>query len=429
MGRGWAHGPREAARQAALRRHAGLDRPVEEDLRALVDLAARVGGVPHAALVLDRGTGGWSAAAWVPLVGPCATGDLTGLPVVASAELVGSDGGPLGHLDLHAEPGHRVGADARAALAALAGQAVALLELRARAEALASVTARFRVAFEHASVGMALVDASGCWARVNAALARILGETPESLLGTSLEDVVAPEDLPAVLTAIDRLRRGDAAEQRLEVRLLHRTGRPVWGSLWAAAGEADHADVVDLVVQVDDITERKAADEELLRRATHDPLTGLPNRLLLADRLTTALERLRRGSGEVTVMLLDLDGFKAINDSRGHGTGDALLVAVARRLRGALRASDTVVRLGGDEFVVLCEERGPTGEWERVAERVLDLLGNPLPVDGGSVRVGASVGVVTTTTWVEPDELLRRADEALYQAKAAGRNRVQRAVG
>jgi diguanylate cyclase (GGDEF)-like protein/PAS domain S-box-containing protein len=425
LGRGWAHGYREAARRAALRRYEVLDRPIEGELRAVAELAARSCGAPQAVLELDAERPDRSGLDGGEARGPVVVGDAGGLPAVASVPIIGSGGHTLGVLRVHADEPLEVDAGCHRGLELLAGQAAALLELRARSEALEAVTARFRVAFEHASVGMALVDASGCWARVNRALARTLGETQEALLGTSLEDVVSEEDLPAVQAAVGRLRRGETVEQRLEVRLLHSSGRLVWGALWAAVGDSAQGDMVDLVVQVDDITQRKAADEELLRRATHDPLTGLPNRLLLFDRLATAMERLRRGVGEVTLMLLDLDGFKAVNDTRGHGVGDQLLVTIGQRLRGALRSTDTVVRLGGDEFVVLCEESAPTGEGARIAERVLAVLGTPFPLDGAEVAVSASVGVATTTEWVEPEELLRRADDALYVAKASGRNRVE----
>jgi diguanylate cyclase (GGDEF)-like protein/PAS domain S-box-containing protein len=456
MARGFLHGPREAARVAALRRYEVLDRPVDPDLRALAELAAQLcatarAGITlvdhdaeHHAVVLGPGDAVPAAGDVVPLVVaggvtvalgdaalephravlPTATG-LATVATYAATPLVTPDGHAVGAIWVACPQERAIGAGERRALEVLAGQVIALFELRAQARALTRATARFEVAFRNAPIGMALVGADGAWTQVNDALGRVVGDLPERLVGTDLDDLVYEEDLVVVREALADLRRGTAVTRRLEVRLLHRSGRLVWAAVSASVGAAEHGDVVDLVLQVEDITDRRAQEEELQRRATHDPLTGLPNRLLLADRLETALERLRREVGEVTVMLLDLDGFKEVNDTRGHVAGDRLLIAVAERLRRGLRATDTVVRLGGDEFVVICEERVPTGEGRRIAERIIAALACPVVVDGVEIRVGSSVGVVATTRPVTAEELLARADLALYAAKAGGRNRVE----
>jgi len=165
--------------------------------------------------------------------------------------------------------------------------------------------------------------------------------------------------------------------------------------------------------------------DELRYRVLHDELTGLPNRSLLLDRIDQAVATARRNGGSPAVLFMDLDGFKDVNDNLGHSAGDRLLVEVARRLSGTLRASDTVARLGGDEFVVLLG--APASEPERVAAKLLDVLREPFEIAGSEhppVRVSASVGIATGTD-ADAEELLRRADVALYAAKAGGRDRSQ----
>jgi diguanylate cyclase (GGDEF)-like protein len=171
--------------------------------------------------------------------------------------------------------------------------------------------------------------------------------------------------------------------------------------------------------------ERERIDE-LSRQAFHDPLTDLPNRSLFADRLDHALARLRRRHQSVAVLLLDLDGFKEINDTLGHEAGDQLLVAVAERLRACLRPADTVARLGGDEFTILLEEITQLREATRVAERIKSALATPFVLDGREWSVTASIGIaLNTPEQGAPDELMRSADTAMYQAKRAGKARYE----
>jgi two-component system cell cycle response regulator len=173
--------------------------------------------------------------------------------------------------------------------------------------------------------------------------------------------------------------------------------------------------------------ERQRVERELNQLATHDPLTGLPNRTLFHDRLTQALRRLDRPevpdrTGElVTVIFLDLDGFKAVNDRYGHPAGDRLLAAVAKRLVRAVRRTDTVARLGGDEFTILLEGLHRQAEAARIAEKVLASLRQPFELGGFVVALGASLGIaIAAQPGQAPDRLTREADAAMYRAKAAG---------
>jgi diguanylate cyclase (GGDEF)-like protein len=171
------------------------------------------------------------------------------------------------------------------------------------------------------------------------------------------------------------------------------------------------------IATVDDVTDRRRAESELTHQATHDPLTGLPNRVLLEDRLQQACARLHDASEAVSLLFIDLDGFKAVNDSYGHTIGDQVLIEVARRLRRIVRSVDTVARLGGDEFVAFCEGL-PEREVREVVQRLHDAIGVPLMIKGEAIRIGASIGVEATR---DPratfDDLLARADQAMYREK------------
>ena len=162
--------------------------------------------------------------------------------------------------------------------------------------------------------------------------------------------------------------------------------------------------------------------EQLRHQAFHDPLTGLPNRTLLLDRLERALVQTLRGGARPALLLLDLDGFKVVNDSLGHAAGDRLLIALAERLAAAMRPGDTIARLGGDEFAVLLDTATDIHAATAVADRLLDALATPLALDGRELVVEASLGIALATDGAaRPDDLLRDADLALYRAKDAGR--------
>ncbi len=186
---------------------------------------------------------------------------------------------------------------------------------------------------------------------------------------------------------------------------------------------------VTMLCLVEDVTERLAAQAELQRQALHDALTGLPNRLLFLDRLEHAVAAAGRGAGHVGLLYVDLDGFKAVNDTAGHEAGDDLLVQVAALLTACVRPGDTVARLGGDEFAVVCPGTSTEEDLVAIGRRVLDALRDPLSVRGHAgvghqAVVGASIGVRWCRGSAPAEELLRDADEAMYAAKRAGKGRV-----
>ncbi|MBV9773590.1 MAG: EAL domain-containing protein [Gemmatimonadetes bacterium] len=247
-----------------------------------------------------------------------------------------------------------------------------------------------------------------------------VGDSPEEWFGR-----IHPDDAPQVAARIESYRRGAAAHFEIEHRMLHRDGEYRWMlSRGVALGDAE-AGSTRMSGSLTDVTQRRRAEEQLLHNALYDALTGLPNRALLMDRLELAVRRSRRRRDSTfAVLFVDLDRFKVINDGLGHALGDELLVAVGRRLEVGLRQEDTVARLGGDEFVVLLESVADAGEATRVAERILEELGQPFAPGGYEVFTSASIGIAMGGDGHRAAELVRDADTAMYRAKAEGKGRV-----
>lgn len=264
----------------------------------------------------------------------------------------------------------------------------------------------------------------------NAAMCRLLAAPEGQSGGCDLLTHVHPDDVATALdvltTALGASGDADVPSQRSrEVRLRAEDGRVVWTVMSAAALRTPGQDP-EVVAQFEDVTARRAAEQALTDQATRDAVTGLPNRRALTERIDAALQRLRRHPGWVTVLFCDLDHFKDINDSLGHQAGDALLVEVAERMRSAVRPEDTVARLGGDEFVALGEGILGPSDAILMALRLQDRLGASWLAGGKTFRPAMSIGIaMTDDPDVGVDELLRRADLAMYRAKAGGRNRVE----
>jgi diguanylate cyclase (GGDEF)-like protein/PAS domain S-box-containing protein len=228
-------------------------------------------------------------------------------------------------------------------------------------------------------------------------------------------------------SSIEEAIREGFARGRFEVEgaLRGAHGAPASYHWTGAVLEDDRGTRIGLTVSGRDITERKALEAQLAHQAFHDPLTGLPNRALFMDRLTHALARTGRRDSPVAVLFLDLDRFKVINDSLGHGVADRLLVEVGRRLQTCLRPEDTVARLGGDEFAILLEDVDESAA-ARVAERIASQLQSPFALDGREVFVTTSVGIALSRAGQSgPDEIIRDADLAMYQAKTKGKARYE----
>jgi diguanylate cyclase (GGDEF)-like protein/PAS domain S-box-containing protein len=255
----------------------------------------------------------------------------------------------------------------------------------------------------------------------NEAYCRYFGQEPGELIGESFLGHIPEEDHAYYVEDLSELTL-DNPTRTVEHRVLTPDGGVRWQQWTDTAIFDGEGRIVEYQSVGRDVTERKALEERLEHQALHDSLTDLPNRRLFVDRLGQALRRTRRQRGRrVAVLFMDLDGFKVVNDSLGHDTGDRLLVEVAKRLKGCLRPEDTLARFGGDEFTVLVEDVGEPDDAVRVAERIVEELREPFTLEGRELYVAASIGVgLGSDSTKGSEELLREADTAMYRAKAEG---------
>jgi diguanylate cyclase (GGDEF)-like protein/PAS domain S-box-containing protein len=284
---------------------------------------------------------------------------------------------------------------------------------------------RFRSAFDHAPIGMALTSLDGRFFRVNRALAQMLGRPEDQLEGASVVALTHIEDRDVSTEEMRRVVADGETGYKLEKRYIHADGRPVWVKVSVSLVRDHEGCPLYFVSQIEDITERRANGELLAHQAIHDPLTGLPNRLLFVDRLRRSLAE-ADSTNRVAVLFLDLDHFQVVNDSLGHPTGDRLLVAIADRLRAALRPRDVIARFGGDEFTVLCTEVADERAARLLAHRITSSVSQPIALSEGEVFMTVSVGIALSGGELEtPETLLRNADAAMYRAKEQGRARAE----
>ncbi len=297
--------------------------------------------------------------------------------------------------------------------------------LEERTAALRESEQRFRSAFNYAPIGIALVSSQGRWIKVNHAMCSILGYDAEEFLTKDFQQMIFPEDLDATLSRINSLLTGQTSNYQMEQRYLHKNGRTVWAS-WSVSAASDlNPESANLIFQIQDITDRKLTEQKLQHEATHDPLTGLPNRSYFMTRLTETLQKkLRDPLHQVSVLFIDLDRFKYVNDSLGHIVGDRLLVAISKRLHDCMRPSDTVARLGGDEFTILVEGNYDLVEVTRIAERIQQKFNLAFDINGNEIYSSASIGILhASEAHSSSEEMMRDADTAMYRAKRLGKAR------
>ncbi|WP_235482073.1 putative bifunctional diguanylate cyclase/phosphodiesterase [Streptomyces roseoverticillatus] len=306
-------------------------------------------------------------------------------------------------------------------------EALSRAALAAQAEterALHTSEERFRAVFEGAAIGVGIADVEGRIMDVNEALSRMFGTRPAEVTGRNVGEMVHPDDSPDVWGLYSELVRGERDYYRVEKAYYRGDGSVLWTDLSVALLRDAHGRPQYQLALMEDITERRLLHEQLRYEATHDALTGLPNRTMFFERLDRALAP---GGDRFGVCYLDLDGFKAVNDSLGHAVGDRLLVAVAERLRTCTGApAELVARLGGDEFVALLTGPAALSDATSLAGRMLAALAEPVRLDGRDLSVRASIGIVDGAAGeCGPAEVLRSADITMYRAKAAGGNRYE----
>jgi diguanylate cyclase (GGDEF)-like protein/PAS domain S-box-containing protein len=310
---------------------------------------------------------------------------------------------------------------------ALALDSAALTEdlLRRQSEA------RFSSLVQNSSDVVMVVDADSTVRYISPSVERVLGYQVAELEGQKLISLIHPEDKTQVLSFLTSgARDGDSHPSLIEFRVRHRSEG--WFPVETLRTNLLHdANVKGIVLNTRDISERKAFEEQLRHQAFHDAVTDLANRALFRDRVEHALARQTRDDRPISVLFMDLDDFKTINDSLGHAVGDRLLAEVGERLRNCLRTADTAARLGGDEFAILLEDGGGHGvEAAEVAARIMAALEGPFHLGGKEVFVRASIGIASAGHDrdggpAKAEDLLRNADVAMYMAKEAGKGRYQ----
>jgi diguanylate cyclase (GGDEF)-like protein/PAS domain S-box-containing protein len=287
----------------------------------------------------------------------------------------------------------------------------------AAVEALGSSEQRFRLAFENNMAGMILADVEDRVLAVNDSFCKMVGRSREEIVDKGASPFTHPKKVHG------RLASGETAWVYVD-RYLHKDGRVIVVEVSKSSACNAAGTTLYFLISVRDITQERALSAQLSHQAMHDSLTGLANRVLFEDRLSQTNARTARRGGWNAVLMLDLDNFKAVNDTLGHHVGDLLLVALASRLEEVTRSSDTLCRLGGDEFLYLAEGLTSAAQAEEVAGRLLGVVAAPFSLAGTQVEQRASIGVVVWEgTGKDCTELLHNADVAMYEAKRQGESR------
>lgn len=296
-----------------------------------------------------------------------------------------------------------------------------ITEMERVQNALRTVQERYRTIFRNTGTAMVLVGYDSRIRLANTEFARLVGLPPETnVTGRKWQEFFHPNEL-ARMEEFGYIRRNDesSAPRQYDSRILRADGRIRHVHLTVSLMGHEREAVASII----DISARKKAEEELVRQAFHDSLTGLANRELFGDRLVHAMENAHRSGLMVGVMLLDLDEFKHVNDSLGHGAGDEVLQEVARRLRATLRSQDTLARLGGDEFTIIIQEVDSPDQLSAVARHLIDSFVEPFVTQGTNIHLGLSVGIaVYPGDGRNAERLLQNADLAMYRSKERGKN-------
>jgi diguanylate cyclase (GGDEF)-like protein/PAS domain S-box-containing protein len=290
----------------------------------------------------------------------------------------------------------------------------------ARTAELRASEQRFQALVQHSSDVVTVVDPDSTVLYQSESVTRVFGYGAAALTGRSLAELLDRDSATRLRMSLRQVAVRPYGTVVIEVTMHHRDGRVCQAEM-TITNLLDDENVRGLVLNTRDISERKELEEQLVHEAFHDALTKLANRALFKDRVDLSLRRRQNSDASVSVLFLDLDGFKEVNDSLGHAAGDQLLIEVADRLRASVRPEDTVARFGGDEFAVLIESVADSQDAEVVAARIVAGLNGALQIDSQEIHVRASIGIATAGPDAEDtDQLMRNADLAMYHAKAAG---------
>jgi diguanylate cyclase (GGDEF)-like protein/PAS domain S-box-containing protein len=359
-------------------------------------------------------------ASWVPPIEPSDAPDAWHPEDMLLAPLYAAGGALIGVLSVDMPLGSRTpDAQRRQLLEQFAVHAALAIEHSRAHTVMADSEQLFRAMFDRSPIAIALLTTDDRVTRVNAACEELLGRDAAELLGRTATELSRPDTGP-------RMRAGDTASphEQYEIHFTRPDGSEVWGRVNSTLlATKDNAGPNLVLTQIEDITLLRSMQARFAYAATHDQLTGLPNRTLVVERLTAATAGARRDGGRVAVLFCDLDHFKDINDTLGHAAGDQMLTEIGYRLRRTAREQDTVGRFGGDEFVVICYPVLGPAEVAGLATRLMRAVREPLTLAGEPVVPSMSVGVALSAAPDSADATLAHADRALYAAKAAGRGR------
>ncbi len=295
-----------------------------------------------------------------------------------------------------------------------------ITERKQTEEALRSAQEKYRLLIENINDIFYMLDNQGNITYISPAVERLTMYKKSELIGKPVFPLIHPDDLPGLLETFNHLVSGQLIPW--EFRLLDKDGRVIFvrtSRQLLYEGEK----VIGITAVMTDITERKQLEQKLEEMATHDFLTGLPNRVLLLDRFSIAAALAYRHKARLAVMSLDLDKFKTINDTLGHDAGDQVLKVISTRLTGIIRASDTLARVGGDEFILVTMETNQADNAAAIAQKILGAFAEPLAIDGHQLRLSTSIGIaVYPEDAHDLETLTRKSDAAMYYSKGHGRN-------
>jgi diguanylate cyclase (GGDEF)-like protein/PAS domain S-box-containing protein len=290
-------------------------------------------------------------------------------------------------------------------------------------EALRQSEERYRNILAEIEEGYYELDLAGNITFLNKSACRQFGYSEEELIGTNYRVYVPKEDVKGVYKAWNKVYRTGEPLKSYPFATVRKDGTQMFVENSVSPLRDKEGKIIGFRAVSRDVTEHKLYEQKIAEMATHDSLTGLPNRTLLSDRLTMGLALSRRTGNRLAVLMLDLDKFKAVNDTMGHGAGDQLLKAVAERLQSVTRKSDTIARVGGDEFVLVLPQVSQPANASRLAQRILDVFREPLVFDGHQLNITTSIGIaVYPEDGKDIEILLKNADTAMYRAKEQGRD-------